>query len=111
MIETVPSVVTWRLGAMVVAVLFVLLVMFAVLLQVGRSGFTVVEAEDGTVQVLQGDGFLWFEPTVEIETDLVVAELPPFDRENVRDGQEFGDREDAETYLAYLETQVDQPAP
>ena len=110
-IETVPSVMTWRLGAMVVAVLFVLLAMFAVLLQIGRSGFTVVEADDGTVQVLQGDGFLWFEPTVEIESDVVVADLPPFDRENVRDGQEFGDRDDAETYLAYLETQVDPPSP
>ncbi len=106
-VETVPSVVTWRLGAMVAAVMIVLLVMMAVLLQIGRSGFTVVEGEDGTVEILQGEGFLWFEPTTETESDIVVADLPALDRERVETGQEFESRDEAETYLAYLETLVD----
>lgn len=106
-VETVPSVVTWRLAAMIAAVMIVLLVMMAVLLQIGRSGFTVVESDDGTVEVIQGDNFLWFEPTTELESSVVVADLPPLDRENVEEGQEFGSRGEAETYLAYLETLVD----
>lgn len=106
-VETVPSVVTWRLAAMIAAVMIVLLVMMAVLLQIGRSGFTVVESDDGTVEVIQGENFLWFEPTTELESSVVVADLPPLDRENVEEGQEFGSRGEAETYLAYLETLVD----
>ncbi len=106
-VETVPSVVTWRLGAMIAAVLIVLLVMLAVLLQIGRSGFAVVEGDDGTVDVIQGESFLWFEPTTELDSTVVVAELPALEREQVQDGQEFGTREEAETYLAYLETLVE----
>ena len=106
-VETVPSVVTWRLGAMVAAVMIVLLVMLAVLLQIGRSGFAVIEADDGTVDITQGDSFLWFEPTVEVDSTIVVADLPDLDREKVEAGQEFSSRDEAETYLAYLETLVD----
>ncbi|MEM9467374.1 MAG: Stp1/IreP family PP2C-type Ser/Thr phosphatase [Actinomycetota bacterium] len=106
-VDTPPSVVTWRLGAMIAAVVIVLLVMLAVLLQIGRSGFAVVEAEDGTVEVIQGDSFLWFEPTTELESSVVVADLPALEREQVEAGQEFGSRTEAETYLAYLETVVD----
>ena len=102
-----PSVFTWRLAAMVAAVMIVLVVMVAALLQVGRSGYTVVKGEEGTVELLQGEGFLWFEPTVEVETDLVVAGLPDLDRERVEAGQEFETRSEADTYLAYLQTLVD----
>ncbi|MEM9204078.1 MAG: Stp1/IreP family PP2C-type Ser/Thr phosphatase [Actinomycetota bacterium] len=98
---------TWRLGAMIAAVVIVLIVMFAVFLQIGRSGFTVGQADDGTVEILQGEGFLWFEPTVEVDTDLVVADLPALDRERVQAGQEFSSRSEADTYLAYLETLID----
>ena len=92
---------------MVAAVMIVLVVMVAALFEVGRSGYTVVKGEEGTVELLQGEGFLWFEPTVEVETDLVVAGLPDLDRERVEAGQEFETRSEADTYLAYLQTLVD----
>ena len=41
---------------MVAAVMIVLVVMVAALLQVGRSGYTVVKGEEGTVELLQGEG-------------------------------------------------------
>lgn len=101
-VETVPTVITWRLAAMVAAVMIVLLVMLAVLLQIGRSGFTVVEADDGTVEILQGESFLWFEPTTEVETDIAVIDLPESAREDLAEGVEFDSLDRANLYLENL---------
>ena len=103
-VKVAPPVMTWRLGVMVVAVLIVLVTMILVLVQIVRSGFTVSEGAGGTIEIVQGQPFLWFEPTLEVESAIMVAELPPLERELVEVGQESASREEAETYLAYLES-------
>ena len=94
---------TWRLGVMVVAVLIVLVTMILMLVQI-VIGFTVSDGAGGTIEIVQGEPFLWFEPTLEVESAIMVAELPPLERELVEVGQESASREEAETYLAYLES-------
>ena len=107
--EVVPAVVTWRMGAFIAVVIAVLIGMVAVVIVIGRSGYTVVEGDNGTVAILKGqeDGFLWFDPTLEFESEIEVNDLPSADRADVREGAGFDSRGEADTYLEYLQGRVD----
>lgn len=108
LLETVPSVFTWRLATFMVAVIAVLAVLLAALVVYARSGYFVGVDDDQTVTVYQGrpGGVLFFDPTVESDTDLSIDELDPIDRDQVLGGLEFDSLADAESYVATLERQA-----
>ena len=76
---------------------------------IGRSGYTVAEGDNGTVVILKGrdGGFLFFDQTLEVESDIDVDELPPMALTAVREGQRFDAFETAELYLEDLRTSGD----
>jgi serine/threonine protein phosphatase PrpC len=103
-----PGVVTWRVAAFAVAVVLVLSGLLVAVAMIGRGGYSVVVDDTGTVVVLQGppDGFLWFNPTIEVMSDIDITELLPADRQNVRSGPDFGSLDEARVYLEYLTTRL-----
>jgi len=99
-----PSTLTWRTFAMFFVVFAIFLVVAVVMVQAGRSGFGVVEGDDGTVAIVRGEDFLWFEPELDTTSSIVVDELPELERDRVEEGQAFNTRAEAETFLEYLES-------
>ncbi len=94
-----PPFVTWRLGVFVAAVMVVLAVLLSVLVAYARSSYFVgIDGEDVVIFRGRPDGVLWFDPTVEEPVVLTVAELDPADLEEVKDGVEFDDLDDARGY-------------
>ena len=95
---------TWRVGLFTAAVLAVVIGMLVAVSAIGRSGYTVAEGDNGTVVILKGrnGGFLFFDQTLEVESDIDVDELPPMAVTAVRDGQRFDALETAELYLENL---------
>jgi hypothetical protein len=55
----------------------------------------------------QPGGVLWFDPTLEERTGIERAEVPPADRADVVDGQEFGSLSEAERYVRNLRAEID----
>jgi protein phosphatase len=100
----VPPAMTWRVGLFAAAVLAVMIGMLVVVSAIGRSGYTVAEGDNGTVVILKGrdGGFLFFDQTIEFESDIDIDELPPMAVSAVRDGQRFDALETAELYLENL---------
>ena len=76
--RVVPPAMTWRVGLFAAAVLAVMIGMLVAVSAIGRSGYTVVEGDNGTVVILKGrdGGFLFFDQTLEVESDIDVDELP-----------------------------------
>ncbi len=105
----VPPAMTWRVGLFTAAVLAVVIGMLVAVSAIGRSGYTVVEGDNGTVVILKGrdGGFLFFDQTLEVESDIDVDELPPMAVTAVRDGQRFDALETAELYLENLRDSSD----
>ncbi len=105
----VPPAMTWRVGLLAAAVLAVMIGMLVAVSAIGRSGYTVVEGDNGTVVILKGrdGGFLFFDQTLEVESDIDVDELPPMALTAVREGQRFDAFETAELYLEDLRTSSD----
>jgi hypothetical protein len=105
----VPPAMTWRVGLLAAAVLAVMIGMLVAVSAIGRSGYTVVEGDNGTVVILKGrDGdFLFFDQTLEVESDIDVDGLPPMALTAVREGQRFDAFETAELYLENLRTSSD----
>jgi len=111
--DTMPSALTWRLGAFIAAVLAVLGALLVGVVAYSRSGYFVASTDEGRVAIYQGreGGVLWFDPTVEFESDLHITDLSAADREEVRDGRSFGSRAAAEAYVADLPRQVSAGEP
>ncbi|MEL0140688.1 MAG: hypothetical protein VW800_09975, partial [Acidimicrobiaceae bacterium] len=105
----VPPAMTWRVGLFTAAVLAVVIGMLVAVSAIGRSGYTVAEGDNGTVVILKGrdGGFLFFDQTLEVESDIDVDELPPMAVTAVRDGQRFDALETAELYLENLRDSSD----
>lgn len=94
-----PPFVTWRLGVFVAAVMVVLAVLLSVLVAYARSSYFVgIDGEDVVIFRGRPDGVLWFDPTVEEPAAVTVAELDPADLDEVKDGVEFDDLDDARGY-------------
>ena len=99
----------WRVGLFTAAVLAVMIGLLVAASAIGRSGYTVSEGDNGTVVILKGrdGGFLFFDQTLEVESDIDVDELPPTAVTAVRDGQRFDALETAELYLENLRDSSD----
>ena len=97
--------VTWRLGVFVATVLLVLGVLVSSVVAYARSAYFVgLQGEDVVIYRGRPDGVLWFDPTVEEELELTVAELEPEELRRVADGVEFDSLDDAR---AFADTLVD----
>lgn len=84
---------------------------FAALGWYARSTYF-VGIENGQVVLSQGvpDGFLGWDPTVELRSDLNASELTQAQRSDLRDGHRFGDRASAAQFLKRLERSATERA-
>ena len=94
---------SWRTPAFVLAVLLIIGGAFGIVLYTAGQGWFVGD-DDGTVAVYRGqpDGFLWIQPQVEQSSGVVLVDLSPKDQRDVREGQRFTSRADAERYITNL---------
>lgn len=101
---TIRAVLTWRLGVLIAAVLVVVGVLLTPVAVCLRSGYFVGTTDEGQVAIYQGreGGVLWFDPTLESESGLRLADLSPADRNDVRDARSFDSLAAAEAYVATL---------
>ncbi len=94
---------TWRLAAFITAVVVVLAVLFTSITIYARSAYFVgVEGENVVIYKGRPGGVLWFDPTLEADVGISVAELDPGDLEAVSDGQEFDSLDEARRYATEL---------
>ncbi len=103
-------VLTWRLGVFVIAVFLILSVVFAGTAVYARSSYFVAEG-DGQVVIYRGrpNGVLWFDPTVEVVTDISLGEvvdLDEIDQDALRQGRVFDTLDEATTYVSLLNVQL-----
>nr|MBA2283421.1 hypothetical protein [Acidimicrobiia bacterium] len=104
-----------RVTTRVVAFLLILLVVLGgaavAIAQYARNTYYVGLQDDGAtgateIAIFRGkpDGVLWFDPTFELSTGLVITDLRPEARDAVTEGIEFGSVDDAREYLVGVTT-------
>ena len=100
---------TWRVAVFVLALLLLIAAVVGALGWYARNTFFVT-FEDDQVVVFKGrpGGFLWFDPTLELTSDLTRDDVPASSVAALEDGVDQSTLADAERYLANLEDQVAQ---
>ena len=98
---------TWRVAVFVLALLLLVAVVVGALGWYARNTFFVT-FEDDQVVVYKGrpGGFLWFDPTLELTSDLTRDDVPASEVSDLEDGVDQATVGDAERYLATLEDQA-----
>jgi hypothetical protein len=91
--------------------LFVLVAIITVTTIVGvyaRSGYFLSTNDDNVITIYRGraGGVWWFHPTVELESDLQLTEVPTGIVRDVRDNITFDSLSDAQQYLEFVATAV-----
>lgn len=112
--ETPASVpfITWRLGIFVVAVLFVMGVLLTSVVLYARSTYYVgIDGDEVVVYRGRPGGVLWFDPTVEEEVSLRVAEVDESDLDDLLDGREFDSLDEARQYGVELQLRAEPADP
>jgi protein phosphatase len=71
-----------------------------------------VGVDEGRVTIFQGrpGGLLWFSPTVKSRSSLTAAELPEARADDVNNGHEFANLDDARTFVRKLESEASATA-
>ena len=102
---------TWRVAVFVVALLLLVALVIGALGWYARNTFYVV-IDDEEVTIFKGrpGGFLWFDPTVEDRTGISVADVPEAELPDLEDGVDQATRDDADNYVANLQSQIDHLA-
>ncbi|MET0913270.1 MAG: Stp1/IreP family PP2C-type Ser/Thr phosphatase [Acidimicrobiales bacterium] len=102
---------TWRVAVFVVALLLLVALVIGALGWYARNTFYVV-IDDEEVTIFKGrpGGFLWFDPTVEDRTGISMADVPESELPDLEDGVDQATRDDADNYVANLQSQIDQLA-
>ncbi|MET0739565.1 MAG: Stp1/IreP family PP2C-type Ser/Thr phosphatase [Acidimicrobiales bacterium] len=102
---------TWRVGVFVVALLLlVALVMGALGWYARNTFFVTIDDEQVTIFTGRPGGFLMFDPTVEERTGISVVDVPEAELADLEDGVDQATRDDADNYVANLQSQIDQLA-
>lgn len=113
-VDVVPRRLTWRVGVFIAAVLGVLGIGAAAIGFAARNTYFVGADDAGMVVIFRGrpGGILWFDPTVEEQPGITLAEVPEQFRDEVTSGKEFGSLESARSYVENnLESSVRQGGP
>ena len=107
-----PRRLTWRSTLFVVAVLAVVGGAAGAVWWFSTSTYY-VGVDGDRVAIFRGrpGGVLWIDPTLEVRTDLAVADVPPSRLDAVQAGQEEPSLEAAERYVANLEDEARAIAP
>ncbi len=102
---------TWRVAALVVALLLLVVLGVGALGWYARKTFFVT-IDDEQVTIFKGrpGGFLWFDPTVEVRTGIPLDEVPEAERADLEGGVDQATRADAQNYVENLQGQIDQLA-
>lgn len=102
---------TWRVAVFVVALLLLVALVIGALGWYARNTFFVT-IDDEQVTIFKGrpGGFLMFDPTVEERTGISVVDVPEAELADLEDGVDQATRDDADNYVANLQSQIDQLA-
>jgi protein phosphatase len=100
---------TWRVAVFILALLVLVGVVVGALGWYARNTFFVTFQDDQVV-VFKGrpGGFLWFDPTLELTSELTRDDVPASAVDELEDGVDQATLGDAERYLANLEDQAAQ---
>jgi serine/threonine protein phosphatase PrpC len=102
---------TWRVAVFVVALLLLVALVLGALGWYARNTFFVtIDDEQVTIFTGRPGGFLWFDPTVEERTGIPVADVPEAELADLEAGVDQATRDDADSYVANLQGQIDQLA-
>ncbi len=103
---------TWRAAVFVVMVLVVAAAAAGAVTWYARGSYF-VGLQDDQVTIFKGrpDGFLWFDPTVEQRTALLVDEVMPVRRDTLAEGKETPTLEAARRYVANLRDEASSTRP
>lgn len=95
---------TWRVVVFAVALLSVIFVIVAAFAFTARNSYFVAFKGDN-VAVYQGKpgGFLWMDPTLQLETDITRDELPQDMRRAIEGNKEFASESDVTIYIVNLD--------